>query len=220
MTKVCNNLLLTTKSSAVCAPTVPVCVASPGRQGWNADARELPAALFSFSQKAPAAGYDGDSRKLRMEGVKQVRDETGIEYAKIGQCNEDQLNNRRRDGETYPPHIYDKDESDAQQEGEDDKAHQKRLKFLWKQRLSAAANESDHPFAKRKRSATPVVSPISKVVRRSTQQVPWLMERDAKPNRASRPGRVQVHHRHHPPPAWPRPGDDKTKRDQLNVLRQ
>ena len=62
--------------------------------------------MFAYSQKAPAAGYGADSRKLLQDTVKQVRDEMGIEYAKIGQCNEDCLAKRRKDESTYSSHVY------------------------------------------------------------------------------------------------------------------
>jgi hypothetical protein len=62
--------------------------------------------MFAYSQKAPAAGYGADSRKLLQDTVKQVREEMGIEYAKIGQCNEDCLAKRRKDESTYSSHVY------------------------------------------------------------------------------------------------------------------
>jgi hypothetical protein len=40
--------------------------------------------------------------------VKDVRAETDVNYAKIGQCNEDCLSNRATDVDTYPSHIYDR----------------------------------------------------------------------------------------------------------------
>ena len=39
MTPGSHILISKTKSGAACAPTEPVCFASPGRQGWNAGAR-------------------------------------------------------------------------------------------------------------------------------------------------------------------------------------
>ena len=106
MTPACHILISKTMSGAACAPTEPVCFASPGRQGWNAGARELPEAAFRFSHKMTATGFNGDSQKLLMDAVKDVREKTGVNYAKIGQCNEDQLHKRQRDSSTYPAHIH------------------------------------------------------------------------------------------------------------------
>ena len=96
------------KSASVCAPTDPVSPASPGRKGWNAGARQLPAHTFRFSTKMPACGFDSDSQKLLRDLVKDVRAETDVNYAKIGQCNEDCLYKRATDASTYPSHIYDR----------------------------------------------------------------------------------------------------------------
>ena len=59
------------KSASVCAPTDPVSPASPGRKGWNAGARQLPAHMFRFSTKMPACGFDSDSQKLLRDAVKE-----------------------------------------------------------------------------------------------------------------------------------------------------
>ena len=101
-------LISKTMSGAACAPTESVCFASPGRQGWNAGARALPAAAFRYSHKMPAEGFGGVSQKLLVDAVKDVRAETGVNYAKIGQCNEDQLYQRGMDATSYPSHIYDR----------------------------------------------------------------------------------------------------------------
>jgi len=66
--------------------------------------------MFDLSKKMPATiGFDGDSKKLLADVVKEARTVHGITYAKIGQCNEDQLSARRNDLSTYPSHIYDRD---------------------------------------------------------------------------------------------------------------
>ena len=101
-------LISKTMSGAACAPTESVCFASPGRQGWNAGARALPAAAFRYSHKMPAEGFGGVSQKLLVDAVKDVRAETGVNYAKIGQCNEDQLYQRGMDATSYLSHIYDR----------------------------------------------------------------------------------------------------------------
>ena len=51
VTKKCHFLISKTKSGAACAPAEHVCLASLGRKGWNAGARELPAHAFRFSHK-------------------------------------------------------------------------------------------------------------------------------------------------------------------------
>ena len=56
----------------------------------------------------PACGFDGHSQKLLRDLVKDVRAETNVEYAKIGQCNEDCLYGRATDTDCYPSHIYDR----------------------------------------------------------------------------------------------------------------
>ena len=106
-----NRLLLSnTKLASVCVPTDPLLPASPTkRQGWSAGARTIPEHMFEYSTKMPAVGADGDSKKLVADAVKAARTVSDIKYAKIGQCNEDQLYNRRKDHQTYPPHIYDQD---------------------------------------------------------------------------------------------------------------
>ena len=57
----------------------------------------------------PATGFGGDSKKLLMDVVKEVRAETGVTYAKIDQCYEDCPHRRKTDLSAYPPHIYDQD---------------------------------------------------------------------------------------------------------------
>ena len=109
MTAVNPFLLSKAKSGAACAPTDPASFASPGRQGWNTGARTVPVHMFDLSKKMPAIGFDGDSKKLLADVVKEARTVHGITYAKIGQCNEDQLCKRRNDQSTYPAHIYDRD---------------------------------------------------------------------------------------------------------------
>ena len=102
-----NFLCSKTKSASVCAPTDTVTPPSPGRKGWSAGAHELPEQAFRFSKKMPPTGFDGDSQELLRSALKEARSASDFKYAKIGQCNEDQLAKRSRDGLTYPPHIYD-----------------------------------------------------------------------------------------------------------------
>ena len=110
MTTVIHFPFSKTKHASVCAPTDPVLLASPtNRQGWNAGGRTVPEHMFEFSKKMPAIGADGDSKKLLTDALQEARTASDVTYAKIGQCNEDQLAKRLSDHVTYPPHLYDRD---------------------------------------------------------------------------------------------------------------
>ena len=110
MTTVNLSLFSKTKTASVCAPTDPVLPASPTqRQGWSAGGRTVPEHMFEHSKKMPAHGFDGASKKLLTDALKEARTVNGFTYAKIGQCNEDQLRCRQDDKSMYPQHIYGRD---------------------------------------------------------------------------------------------------------------
>ena len=106
--KKCNFLISLTKSASVCSPTDNVIPPSHLLKGWSAGERTLPAHTFRFSHQVPETGFDGNSQKLLRDTLKAARLATDVQYAKIGQCNEDQLQNRAWSQPTYPYHIYDR----------------------------------------------------------------------------------------------------------------
>ena len=104
-----NFLLMMTKMPAsVCAPAEHECLASPGRKGWSFGERQLPAHAFRFARKMPSTGFDAAAQQLVRDALKEARTGLDVQYAKIGQCNEDCLYKRQTANSMYPPHIFDK----------------------------------------------------------------------------------------------------------------